>query len=272
MRLKIKKILFTGCLFLAMSCATVPLTGRRQLSLVPDSQMLSMSYQAYNQFKQENSGALSPDAQATAMVKNVGSRIQRAVEAYMAENDMADQLEGFQWEFNLVQNDEPNAWAMPGGKTMIYTGILSLTKNETGLAVVMGHEVAHALARHGNERMSQALAQQMGGMALSVAMSSRPQETQNMFLNLYGVGSQVGLLRYSRQQESEADHMGLIFMAKAGYNPQESVPFWQRMAQISQGQQRPPEFLSTHPASSTRVRNLERLMPEAMRHYQQARR
>jgi predicted Zn-dependent protease len=272
MGIKIKNFVFTCCLFIAMGCATVPLTGRRQLSLVPDSQMLTMSFQAYNQFKQENARALSPDAQATAMVKNVGARIQRSVEAYMAENNMSDQLEGFQWEFNLVQSDEPNAWAMPGGKVMFYTGILPLTQNETGLAVVMGHEIAHALARHGNERMSQALAQQMGGMALSVAMSSRPQETQNLFLNMYGVGSQVGLLRYSRQQESEADHMGLIFMAKAGYNPQEAIPFWQRMAKLSEGQQRPPEFLSTHPASDTRMRNLERLMPKAMEHYQSARR
>lgn len=272
MRIKIKKVLFTGCLFIAMGCATVPLTGRRQLSLVPDSQMLAMSYQSYNQFKQENARALSPDAQATAMVKTVGSRIQRAVETYMAQNNMSDQLEGFQWEFNLVENKEPNAWAMPGGKTMVYTGILPLTQNETGLAVVMGHEVAHALARHGNERMSQALAQQMGGAALSAAMTNRPQETQSLFMSLYGVGSQVGMLRYGRNQESEADHLGLIFMAMAGYNPQEAIPFWQRMARLSEGQQRPPEFLSTHPSSDTRVRNIERLLPEAMKYYQQARR
>lgn len=271
MGLKLKKILFTCSLVIAMGCATVPLTGRRQLSLVPDSQMLALSFQSYNQFKQENARALSPNAQATAMVKTVGSRIQRAVENYMAQNNMSDQLEGFQWEFNLVDNKEPNAWAMPGGKTMVYTGILPLTQNETGLAVVMGHEIAHALARHGNERMSQGLAAQLGGAALSVAMSSRPQETQNLFLSLYGVGSQVGMLKYGRTQESEADQLGLIFMAMAGYDPREAIPFWQRMAEKSEGQQRPPEFLSTHPSNETRIRDLQRHLPKALKYYENRR-
>lgn len=267
MKINLKHFFIGCCVFTTLSCSTVPLTGRRQLSLVPDSEMMAMSYQSYDEFKKENSTALSPNAQATAMVKNVGSRIQRAVETYMAQNNMSDQLEGFQWEFNLVENEEPNAWAMPGGKTMVYTGILPLTKNETGLAVVMGHEIAHAIARHGNERMSQGLAQQLGGAALSVAMTSRPAETQNLFMNLYGIGSQVGMLGYSRQQESEADRLGIIFMAMAGYDPREAIPFWARMAEMSEGQQRPPEFLSTHPSSETRVRNLEKYMPEALKYY-----
>jgi predicted Zn-dependent protease len=260
----LKRIFLACTLFAAVSCSTVPVTGRKQLDLVPNSQMLSMSFTEYDTFLKQNK--LSGDAANTAMVKRVGQRIQQAVETYMAQNNLSGELAGFQWEFNLVDNKEPNAWCMPGGKVVVYTGILPLTQSETGLAVVMGHEIAHAIAKHGNERMSQGLVQQLGGVALDVALSQKPAETRNLFLTSYGVGSQLGLLKYGRTQESEADHLGLIFMAMAGYDPQQAIPFWERMAAQSQGQA-PPEFLSTHPSDATRVADLRRLMPEAMKYY-----
>ncbi|HSI91266.1 MAG TPA: M48 family metallopeptidase [Adhaeribacter sp.] len=261
----LRKISIAACLFVAVGCSTVPVTGRRQLDLVPNSQMLSMSFSEYEKFKSEN--RLSSDAANTAMVKRVGQRIQQAVETYMRQNNMANDLDGFQWEFNLVDNPEPNAWAMPGGKTMVYSGILQYTQNETGLAVVMGHEIAHAIAKHGNERMSQGLAQQLGGVALDVALSQKPAQTRNLFLTSYGVGSGLGLLKYGRTQESEADHLGLIFMAMAGYDPQQSIAFWERMAAAKGAGGAPPEFLSTHPSDATRIADLRRLMPEAMKYY-----
>ncbi len=179
---------------------------------------------------------------------------------------MHGRIDGFQWEFNLVDDDVPNAWCMPGGKVVVYTGLLPLTQNETGLAVVMGHEIAHAVARHGNERMSQELALQLGGVALSVAIEKKPEETKQLFYSAYGIGSELGIvLPYSRLHETEADKLGLIFMAMAGYNPEEAIPFWTRMSQS--GGQKPPEILSTHPADETRIRNLKEFMPEAMKYY-----
>ena len=265
LKIMLRKLLLVSFLYVAVSCSTVPVTGRRQLDLVPNSQMLSMSFTEYNTFLQQNK--LSTDAANTAMVKTVGQRIQRAVENYMAQNNLTSELSGFQWEFNLVEDKTPNAWCMPGGKVVVYTGILPLTQNETGLAVVMGHEIAHAIAKHGNERMSQGLAQQLGGVALDVALSQKPAQTRSLFLNSYNVGSGLGLLKYGRTQESEADHLGLIFMAMAGYDPQQAIPFWERMASQGGGQA-PPEFLSTHPSDQTRIADLRRLMPEAMKYYQ----
>jgi predicted Zn-dependent protease len=203
------------------------------------------------------------------MVKRVGSRIQKAVEQYCDKNCTEDRLKGYEWEFNLIEDPNVNAWAMPGGKTVVYTGLLPVTQTEAGLAVVMGHEIAHAFARHGSERMTQGLIVEMGGMALSNALASRPAQTQDLFMRSYGIGTQVGvLLPYSRKQESEADHLGLIFMAMAGYNPNEALSFWQRMAASKKGAA-PPELLSTHPADSTRIRDIENLMPEAMTYYRQ---
>lgn len=247
-----------------VACTTVPITGRRQFSLVSDAAMQQQSYAAYKQVISESK--LSRDAQATAMVKRVGQRVQRAVEQYMAANGLQNELAGFEWEFNLIEDDQINAWAMPGGKTAVYTGILPVAKNETGLAVVMGHEIAHAIAKHGNERMSQQLAQQFGGQTLSALAGSQPGVAQNLVLSLYGVGSQLGLLKYGRTQESEADRLGLIFMAMAGYNPEEAVSFWQRMEAASGGQA-PPEFLSTHPSAGTRQADLKKYMPEALQYY-----
>jgi predicted Zn-dependent protease len=247
-----------------ISCSTVPLTGRSQLNMIPDSEMLAMSFQQYDQFMKENPP--SNNQSQVTMVREVGSRIQLAVEKYMADNHMSDRLEGYDWEFNLVESDQVNAWCMPGGKVVIYTGILPVTQDDAGLAVVMGHEIAHALAEHGNERMSQQLLQQAGAVGLMVAMKDEPVQTQALWLGVYGVGTTVGImLPYSRTHETEADHLGLIFMAMAGYDPNEAPEFWERMAAGKQGE--PPEFLSTHPSSETRINNLKQWMPEAMKYY-----
>ncbi len=254
------------CTIFIVSCSTVPVTGRKQLSLIPGSEMLSMSTQQYSDFLKQNK--LSTNQQQTALVRKVGSRIQGAVERYMSEKGMSDQLSGYQWEFNLVESKEVNAWCMPGGKVVVYTGILPVTKDENGLAVVLGHEIAHAVAEHGNERMSQELLAQLGGMALQEALAQKPEQTRQIWMSAFGAGVQVGaLLPFSRTQESEADHLGLIFMSMAGYDPQGAVTFWQRMAQQSAGQA-PPEFLSTHPSDQSRIEKIQLELPEAMKYYQ----
>lgn len=244
-----------------IGCTTNPITGRKQLSLVPAAQMQSMSYQQYSQFLGQNNVVQSgPQAQ---MIKSVGSKMQRAVETYMQQIGHADKLEGFKWEFNLVNDPSLNAWCMPGGKVVFYTGILPVCQDEAGVAVVMGHEIAHAVANHGGERMSQGLATQLGGAAFQIALSDKPALTQSLFAQAFGVGSQLGTLKFSRTHETEADEMGLYFMAIAGYNPQTAPQFWQRM-KASSGGQAPPEFLSTHPSNDTRIRDLNALMPKAM--------
>lgn len=251
--------------FILISCSSVPLTGRKQLSIIPASQMLTMSFQQYDEFIKSNK--LSNDASNSEMVKRVGNNIKNAVERYMADNKMSNRLNGYNWEFNLVESSEINAWCMPGGKVVVYTGILPITQDENGLAVVMGHEIAHAIAEHGNERMSQILLTQLGGLALSEALNSQPQRTRDLWLGVYGLGAQVGvLLPYSRTHESEADKLGLIFMAMAGYDPNSAVGFWERMAALKQGQA-PPEFLSTHPSDKTRIEDIKKNLPEALNYY-----
>jgi predicted Zn-dependent protease len=255
--------------FVLVACSTVPITGRKQLDLVPNSTMLATSFQEYDKFLQEHK--LSSNQEQTQMVKRVGVRIQKAVEQYFRQQGLSRQLNGYSWEFNLVESEEVNAWCMPGGKVVVYSGILPISKDEAGLATVMGHEIAHAVARHGNERLSQALLTQMGGMALAVALEQEPQQTSQLWMAVYGMGTQVGvLLPYSRLQESEADHLGLIFMAMAGYDPNQAVEFWQRMSQMKGGQA-PPEFLSTHPADETRIRKIKEFLPEARQYYQPGR-
>jgi predicted Zn-dependent protease len=227
--------------------------------------MNSLSFKSYGEFLAENK--LSTNVEQTQMVKRVGTKIQRAVENYSVEYGYEDRLDGYEWEFNLVEDPNVNAWAMPGGKVVVYTGILPIAQDENGLAVVMGHEIAHAFVKHGAERMSQGLLVQMGGIALSTAVENYPDRTKNLFMQSYGVGTQVGvLLPYSRSHESEADHLGLVFMAMAGYNPEEAPAFWERMAAQKKGAA-PPEFLSTHPADETRIQNLRDLLPEAMTYY-----
>jgi predicted Zn-dependent protease len=252
------------CLLIA-ACAQVPLTNRTQLRLIPASSINALSADQYTEFLSSHKVITSsPEA---LMVKKVGARIQGAVERFYTEQNMADQLEGYQWEFNLVQDPQVNAWCMPGGKVVVYSGILPVTRDEIGLAVVMGHEIAHALANHGNERMSQGLLAEFGAVALDRALQSQPEETRGLFMAAYGLGAQVGLLLpYSRLHESEADHLGLIFMAMAGYDPAAAVDFWGRMAALKSGTA-PPEFLSTHPSDATRIRRLQELLPEALGYY-----
>ena len=251
-------------IFLA-ACSTVPVTGRQQLDLVPDDQIMAMSADQYQKFMSEHE--VITGTKEAHMVRRVGERISAAVESYLADQNKFKLLEGYSWEFNLVKDSSVNAWAMPGGRVAVYTGILPVAENENGLATVMGHEVAHAVAEHGNERMSQALLTQLGGAALSVALSENPSQTGNLFMAAYGIGTQVGiLLPYSRLQESEADHLGLIFMAMAGYDPRYAIEFWQRMAAQNKGG-KPPEFLSTHPAHETRIEQIKDNLPEAMKYY-----
>jgi len=259
-------VLLLLSLSLGLTCSRVPITGRQQLNLIPSDTINAMSFDQYAQFLQEH--RLSENRDQQMRVRRVGRRIQRAVETFFAEHNMSDQLRGYDWEFNLVEDEAINAWCMPGGKVIVYTGILPITQDEIGLAVVMGHEIAHAVAEHGGERMSQGLLTQLGGMALEKALESKPAETRELFLTAFGIGSQVGvLLPFSRLHESEADHLGLIFMALAGYDPREAPAFWERMTATKQGGA-PPEFLSTHPSDETRIRNLRELIPEAMKYYE----
>ena len=255
--------------FAGLSCSTVPLTGRKQLNLVPQSEMLSTSFQQYGDFVKKN--PVSTNRQGQELVRTVGTRIQHAVEEYMGANGLADRLNGYAWEYTLVESKEVNAWCMPGGKVVVYTGILPLTKNEQGLAVVLGHEIAHAIAEHGNERMSQEMMAQFGGAALSELIKSKPAETQKVWMGVFGAGAQYGvLLPFSRTHESEADHLGLIFMAMAGYDPNGALDFWQRMAAAGTGNA-PPEFMSTHPADETRIGQIRQNLPEAMKYYRPVR-
>jgi predicted Zn-dependent protease len=252
-------------IFLLLACSTVPITGRQQLSLVSSGTLNSMSFQQYREFLSRHK-VVKGTADA-AMVGKVGRRIQEAVEGYCRAHNLSSRLEGYQWEFNLIDDPEVNAWCMPGGKVVVYTGILPVTRDEAGLATVIGHEVAHAVANHGNERMSQGLLINMGGITLGTALSTQPVATQKLFSALYGVGSQVGLmLPYSRLQESEADRLGLIFMAMAGYDPNSAIPFMERLKAADKNAS-PPQFLSTHPADSTRINAMRQVIPEAMRYY-----
>ena len=262
---KITSLFLLAATFIA--CSKNPITGRNQARLVSESELQSMASQQYQQFLSENRVVSASADRDAEMVRRVGQRVANAVTKFYQEKGQGAALEGYKWEFNLVQNNEANAWCMPGGKVVVYTGLLPITQNEAALAMVMGHEIAHATLQHGNERMSQGLLQQLGGVALSVAVSNQPAATQNLFLNAYGVGSQVGvLLPFSRKQELESDRFGMIWGAMAGYNPNEAVSLWQRMEKASNGQA-PPEFLSTHPAPGNRISQLQKYLPEALKYY-----
>jgi predicted Zn-dependent protease len=252
-------------LVLQSSCATVPITERRSLQILPDSEMTTMSLQQYSEVLKKST--LAHDMQKVQMVQRVGGRIAQATEEFFRESGMAGEIKNYKWEFNLIEDDKVvNAWCMPGGKVAVYTGLLPVTGDETGLAVVLGHEIAHAIAKHGNERMSQGLLVQLGGIGLAVALGSQPGAATNIFLSAYGAGAQLGfLLPYSRVHESEADRIGLVLMAKAGYDPRQAIPFWERMN--TKGGSRPPEFLSTHPAPESRIASIRQEIPEAMKYY-----
>jgi predicted Zn-dependent protease len=245
-------------------CTVVPLTGRKQLSLIPESEMVAMGLTSYTEFMKEN--PVSSDRNNVALVKEVGTHLSTAVDFYFAANNLEGRLDGYIWEYSLVTNTVPNAFCLPGGKVVIYSGILPYTADKNGLAVVISHEIAHAVARHGNERMSQQLLIQYGGIALNEAIKNKPEQTKGIYNTVYGIGSEVGvILPYSREHEYEADKLGLIFMALAGYDPQSAIGFWERMSSV--GGSKPPEFLSTHPSDINRISKIKEAMPEVMQYY-----
>jgi predicted Zn-dependent protease len=226
--------------------------------------MIAMGLASYEEFMKENPA--SSDRINSAAVKEIGSGISNAVDFFFAANNLQSRLDGYKWEYSLVESDVPNAFCLPGGKVVIYTGILPYTADRNGLAVVISHEIAHAVARHGNERMSQQLLLQLGGVALSEAVKNKPEETKSIYNTVYGIGAQVGvLLPYSREHELEADKLGLVFMALAGYDPQTAIGFWERMSKI--GGEKPPEFLSTHPSDANRIKKIKEAMPEVLQYY-----
>lgn len=258
----IRLFVVIGALFWGVQCATVPVTGRKQLLIYPETEMVQLSLTSYRDFLKANK--LSVNVQDTRRVKEVGRKIAAAVEAYLESQGLVSGIEDFDWEFNLVQSQEMNAWCMPGGKVVFYEGILPVCQNDAGIAVVMGHEIAHAIARHGNERMSQQMLLEAGSAAAAYALKNKSETVQSVFSTAVGLGSNYGIiLPFSRKQESEADRLGLIFMAIAGYDPREAIAFWTRMADVSGGE-KGPEFMSTHPSDVHRIEKLKEFIPEAM--------
>jgi predicted Zn-dependent protease len=257
-------ILLAGIAVGFYACSTVAITGRKQLSLVSDTEIMSLSLQEYGDFMK--TAQRSTDRTNTALVVEVGQKLAGAVNNYYVSQGQASPAKDYAWEFNLVKDAQVNAFCLPGGKIVVYEGILPYTKTETGLAVVLGHEIAHAIAKHANERVSQQLVTQYGAALLSELVSNKSDLTKSLIGMAYGMGTQYGvLLPFSRTQELEADHLGLIFMAIAGYDPREAIPFWQRMA--TQGAS-VPEFLSTHPSDATRINAISDELQEALRYYE----
>ncbi|MCC6369944.1 MAG: M48 family metallopeptidase [Bacteroidia bacterium] len=261
-----KKTLLTTAMVagLFLSCQKNLVTGKRSFNIVPDSEMLPMSFSEYDKFLAEHPPLPVNDSRVI-LVKRVGERIQKAVEDFYASKNASKELASFSWAFNVVDDQTVNAWCMPGGKVVVYTGLLPVTQDEQSLAVVMGHEIAHAIAKHGAQRMSAGMALQFGTSAISAGMSKNPTLTKQIFSQSVGMVGGLGMLKYSRKHETEADEMGLIFAAMAGYDPEAAVAFWQRMA--SSGGQKPPEILSTHPSDETRINNLKAFMPQAKKYF-----
>ncbi|WP_183566372.1 M48 family metallopeptidase [Mucilaginibacter sp. SP1R1] len=264
---KFKPALALIFIFALYSCSTVPLTGRRQLSLVGDAEVNQSAAASYKQLLSDPKTKVVSTGTDAQRIRRIGTNLSVAIERYLRDNGYGDQY-NFQWEFNLIQSSEINAWCMPGGKVAVYSGILPVANTDAYLATVMGHEIGHAIARHSAERISQQMAVQGVGGAVGVAAGNQSTATQNIINQLYGVGGQLVLLKYSRNQESEADRLGLTFMAMAGYDPHNAVAFWQRMAAQNKGGAQ-PEFLSTHPADATRIQDIQNRIPEAMKYYKQ---
>ena len=249
---------------LLTSCGSVPITGRKQLNLVSDSEVLASSLQQYNSFMQ--TATVSTQKTQSAMVTRVGQRIAAATEAYLKYAGLESELQNFAWEFNLVRSDEVNAWCMPGGKIVVYEGIMNLVGSDDELAVVIGHEVAHAVAKHSNERLSQELLAQYGASALGILTSGKSAATQQILQQVYGLGAQYGVMQpFSRKHESEADKMGLVLMTIAGYNPEKAITFWQKMQATSSNTT--PEFMSSHPSHETRISDIKKWLPEVKQQY-----
>lgn len=262
-----KRILITTLFSIFLfACSTNKITGSKQLLLVSDGEMASMSLSEYQKVI-STSKVLSPATNKNAaMVQKVANRLITAITQYYNQNGLSQEIADYKWEVNLIDENTVNAWCMPGGKIVVYTGLLPVTQNETALAIVMGHEITHALAKHGAARMSEAMIANYGGMALSELVKNKPQETQNLFNTAVGIGTNVGvLLPHSRKNETEADKFGLRYAALAGYDPREAIAFWKRMSQ--QGGQKPPVFLSTHPADEQRIADLQAIMDETLKNY-----
>ena len=258
MKMKNSIVAFAAVLMF-LACTVNPFTGQKTMALVPNSQLFPTAFAQYNQFLSENN-VLTGTSDAD-MVKRVGQRIAVASERWLNANGYQGYLNDYKWEYNLVEDKTVNAWCMPGGKIVFYTGILPIAQNETGIAAIMGHEVAHALANHGQQRMSAGLLQQLGAVAGNVAI--KDEQSRQIFNQAYGIGSTVGvMLPFSRSHETEADKIGLYLMAMAGYNPDEAAELWKRM-KANSGGQAPPEFLSTHPSNDTRIANLTAMAPKA---------
>ncbi len=259
-----KKILLTAAILsLFTACSTVMLTGRKQVLLVSDQEVLSLSSQSFTEYMKTAKPSLNKNN--TAMVQRVGRNVSQAVEAYLKANGLESEIANFAWEFHLVQDATPNAFCMPGGKIVVNEGILPLTKSENGLAVVVGHEIAHAVAKHSNERMSQQMIAQYGGAVVDAALASSTEKRKQMAQAVYGLGAQYGvMLPYSRKQEYEADRIGLIFMSMGGYDVNEAISFWQRMSELNT--QKPMEFMSTHPSDANRIAKLQQVIPEALQY------
>ncbi len=258
-------LLISFGLFIA-GCTTNAITGRNQLSLVSESTLQQEAVSQYQSFLSQNKVVSTSASKDAEMVKRVGSRIAAAITKYYSDKGLSSELAGYNWEFNLIDNKEVNAWCMPGGKVVVYTGLLPVAQNEAALAIVMGHEITHAVAHHGQERMSQALLAQGIGLTGDIFTSGNAQ-ANNIFKSIYAPGAQIGvLLPNSRNQEYEADHYGLIFAAMAGYNPREAVPFWERMAALNSASST-PEILSDHPLDSKRIEKIQGYMTEALRYY-----
>lgn len=258
-------VLLTAAAFF-VACSTNQVTGRKQLALFGEETLQQQALTEYQSFLSQNKVVSSSANRDAEMVKRVGTRIARAITDHYTAKGLASELNGYKWEFNLIDNKEVNAWCMPGGKVVVYTGLLNYTQNEAALAVVMGHEILHAVAHHGNERMSQGALAQGLEIVGNLATANNP-KYNNLFNSVFAPTAQVTyLLPNSRNQEYEADHFGLNFAAMAGYNPREAIPFWQRMAAAANGQ-KPPEFLSSHPSDENRIARLESFMPEALSYY-----
>ncbi len=254
-----RRVVILICLaFVFVECSTVPITGRKRLDLVSDAQALPASFAQYKGFLEKNKK--SKDVAKTKQIREIGKRISNAVDRFMRANNMSKEADAYRWEFNLIEDKTVNAWCMPGGKVVFYTGILPICANEDGIAAVMGHEVAHAFARHGQERMSQAMAQQ--GLSLAVAYGTKDDKNAMIWNTVYGLGSQAAMLKYSRTHESEADRLGLIFMIMAGYNGEEAAEVWVRMSKRA-GRSKVPQFFSTHPSNESRIKELRAYLPEA---------
>jgi len=262
-----KKYIFwlTAVIFF-VACSTNSITGRKQLALFGEATLQQQAVTEYQSFLSQNKVLNVNSSKDAEMVRRVGNRIANAITQYYTQKGLASELNGYKWEFNLVDSKEVNAWCMPGGKVVVYSGLLPVTQNEAGLAVVMGHEITHAIAHHGNERMSQGALAQGLEIVGNIATANNP-KYNSLFNSIFAPGAQITyLLPNSRNQELEADHYGLNFAAMAGYNPREAIPFWQRMAAAANGQ-KPPEFLSTHPSDENRIAKLEEYMPEALSYY-----